>query len=305
MPTDPRIKDWPKANRVLYPVTLPPYLKFRPMPGQQYGCLAILAILAALICPILAGLVLSDRGKQPIFMALGLFGGFGGMFAVLLPVTRYISKKQRETDEANQEPDPNWTYVGIAFSDAMTNLNNDSSWDRGYARIENDSLVYSGYNTNFNLPLQLIRAVTPKRFGDGVSSRYPCVFIEWADQDVSEFIFFEFRLGPTSAGVDATEEFVRKILAAKSAQTAPPLLLGQLPIKSSQFMFSNVPTDAVLKPFDYVIAFLITLAIGLVVTLGIAAVFKKANVGGIVGGMSVIIFFGVLQTMQNSKRNKK
>jgi len=275
------------------------------MPGQQFGCLAILCILAALIVPIFAGLALSDRGKQPIFMALGLFGGFGCMFAVILPLTRFVSKKQRQTDELNQKPLPGWTYVGIAFSDVITNFNNDTSWDRGYIRIEDENLVYSGYNTNFSLPLQLISSVTPKRFGDGISAQYPCIFIEWLDQDVSEFIFIEFRLGPTTAGVDATETFIRQVQDAKRAQSSPPLLAGQMPIKSSQFMFSNVPKDAVLKPADYVIAFLITLGICLTITLGIASVFKKSNVGGIIGGMSVIIFFGVLQTMQNSKRNKK
>lgn len=301
MPSDPRIGELPKATKIPFPVQEPMRLKLGTMPGQQFGCLAILGIMLAFLGPLGLGLLLSDRGKNLLPMALGFVTAFPVLIAVIYPLSRFVTNKLAALDQEILKPAPGSTYVGVAFSDCVTTLNNDTAWDRGFQRIENGNLVYEGHNTRFDLPVQFIKSVVAKHHGDNLK-KYPCVFVEWDNAGKSEYVYVEFRLGATTENYDACQKFVKDLTHAKTTVSVPPTLVGALPITSSQFTFSNVPSGAALDWKDYTIAFFITFAVGLSATLVADFVFKIKSVGGIAGGLSVVIFFGVLQARMAAKK---
>jgi len=171
--------------------------------------------------------------------------------------------EMNEDEEIARKPEGSVFYVGIIYFDGIASFDEiDSAWDRGWLSIESGCLVYRGINSQFRLPLILVREVRSAITGVGgmTSSR---VVVSWNDPDgIVEHLIIEIRDAVSRKDnirrIELLEGWIGD--AIRLHATDKEFDASQLPFRSTVAEQAKGYTAKVLRGEDYAIAFALSSA---------------------------------------------
>jgi hypothetical protein len=125
-------------------------------------------------------------------------------------------------------------YVGIAYSDEVWSVNGDTSWDQGALEVGDQSLVFLGRKSQFELPVRLITSVRLQPTPLLCSRPTPRILIGWTAPDGSaQHVAIETRDANNRRSLEAETETLqqRVVRGWNSPSTDSYLPSLELPVK--------------------------------------------------------------------------
>ncbi|MBS1701579.1 MAG: hypothetical protein JST12_07955 [Armatimonadetes bacterium] len=108
-------------------------------------------------------------------------------------LSRRAMREQAQNDAKELSARPGERHVGVSYCTHTWYFRSDSSWDRGFVRIEDACLVYRGYGPGFILPLSSVDRVEIQR-RETSSQSNPRVYVHWTHPSSGpNVVCFEIR----------------------------------------------------------------------------------------------------------------
>lgn len=78
-------------------------------------------------------------------------------YQIIVKLHRMLMIRQANEDRQAFKATPEERPIGIAYCDHVWAFRDDTSWDRGFVRIEDNCLCFRGFGPEFQLPLESIQ----------------------------------------------------------------------------------------------------------------------------------------------------
>jgi len=178
-----RVHDFPEAKQGSIPRTNKTLAIFSALPEMRSPFLIRLLYWTLFGGLIVGGTALASYAfngwKQyavtivSVFFAVNAAGFTGrklGLLAMFL---------QSRADRRAFNPHPNEIHVGVAYCDDVWGFRGDTSWDRGYLSIEDQSIAFRGFGPAFRLPLSNVTSLEIKASRGTLTNNLPRLYVGW------------------------------------------------------------------------------------------------------------------------------
>jgi hypothetical protein len=282
---------------------------------HRFG-LALLALLAAMLLPSVPAFILWRLHPEWSYglpgLAIVLPTGVAFVWSIFRTARTVDARQWRWTvnqDAVALGETPNLDrHVGVSYLNAMARLSANWAWDRGFLSIRDGMLVFHGFASSFELPLDLIQGVSLP--WSAYIGGPPAVVLEWLHPDgEKEWIVFHIVL---DASRKATEKRAR-VLVEWIEEAALDQVVGEpeLPFRSSaaegavDYDGKQVPMAAKIRAFALGAGFMALWSIG----MGAVAAATHGRYPGFMGvfgmfGAAAIYFITVRRAYQRDKEKR-
>jgi len=229
------------------------------------GFVGICLFVVGLLCMIGARLV----GLVPL-VGLGWTATYvTGKFSALLHRWTFDETRIRDV-EALGEGQPDEYYVGIAYSEGVWSFRGDPMWDRGFLTVEEDELIFRGYERKFILPMGRLVSAKVIRARTLLNCEIPLISLTWLDEDgQSQSILLELREWSSLSKWWAHSRSFARGLEAKKGHAKRVWITNEwkAPFRSSSLEFSHGEASRMSRFDLWMACGVVILAVGLGIVL--------------------------------------